>query len=437
MNVSLAKSWLKRHKLMIVWLMRLILGAIFVMSGLAKGLDIWGFVYKIEEYLEVWHFTQPQSLCLTAAIAISVSEFLGGLLLLCGCYRRAAVWLLTAMMAVMLPLTLYIYIASPVPDCGCFGDFWVISNGATFWKNVAITLGLIYLLAYNHKVKGIYTPYIQWMVMVVAAIYFLFVSLYGYMVQPMADFRSFPVGSSLLPEDDDDVYESSDVELIYSKDGVEATFNIDSLPDSTWTFVDRKVSGSGIPATDGAELAIYDDDDNDVTYDVIDNEGDQLVVTLPDYRRASPAYTYAINELQRYIALRGGSLVEITDFPRDLIDQWRDYSMSDYPIYRAESTVIKELVRGTMGVVYLRQGKIVGKCNLGMVDIAVMKDDELRGVDPLRQLMVCHREVWWCSSAILVAALLAIWVLQMIVDRVRRSHKAKEDKSCDESKKIV
>lgn len=432
MNVKTIFKALSAHKVSLVWSLRLLIGALFIISGAAKGLDIWGFVFKIEEYLQVWDIVEPRSLCLTAAIAIAGTEFVAGLLLLLGCYRRVSVWLLTAMMAVMLPLTLYIYIFSPVPDCGCFGDFWVISNAATFWKNVAITIALILLLVSNHKVEGIFRPYIQWIVLISGAIYFLFVSLYGYMVQPMVDFRSFPIGSPILADESEASTSciEENIRLIYTKNGEQKTFSIDSLPDSTWTFVDRQSDIDLSAGTTSAELTLYDDTDTDVTVDVIDTEAPQLIITLPEYRRASPAYTYTINELERYIARSGGSLIEITDFPSEMLDRWRDYSMADYPIYRAESTVIKELARGTMSVVYLRDGVVVGKLNLDAVDLTRLKAVEQAGGDPLSLLTAGHKSVWHIANAVLITALLLIWLTQLIVKTVRN-----RNKSCPDSKK--
>lgn len=40
----------------IVWGIRLLVGLLFVVSGVAKDIDLWGFVFKIEEYLRVWAF---------------------------------------------------------------------------------------------------------------------------------------------------------------------------------------------------------------------------------------------------------------------------------------------------------------------------------------------------------------------------------------------
>lgn len=61
-----------------VWIARLIIGGVFVVSGFAKADDLYGFIYKIEEYLEVWGWIQPRSLVLVGAMALSAMEFLLG-----------------------------------------------------------------------------------------------------------------------------------------------------------------------------------------------------------------------------------------------------------------------------------------------------------------------------------------------------------------------
>ena len=38
-----------RAFLWVVWGLRIVTGALFVMSGLVKVIDLWGFVFKIEE----------------------------------------------------------------------------------------------------------------------------------------------------------------------------------------------------------------------------------------------------------------------------------------------------------------------------------------------------------------------------------------------------
>lgn len=347
----------------IVWLLRVVIGTVFIVSGFAKADDLYGFIFKIEEYLDVWDLTQPRSLVLVGAMALSGAEFISGTMLLLGCYRRSAVWIMLLMMAGMLPLTAYIYFTDPVPDCGCFGDFIILSNGATFIKNIFITAGLIYLIKFNSKVKGLYGAYIQWLVMAVCAAYIIVIGLAGYFLQPLVDFRSFPVGSELITHEEDN--SDNDFEFIYEKDGEKKSFDVENLPDSSWTFIERKQIG-GLEK-DKTELVVLEDGEN-VTEEVIAVEGDQLLILIPDYSRADVSNTYLLNLLDSYIKSQGGSMMTLVAADAKDIEEWKDLSMADYPVYYAEPTTLKEMARGIMPAVYVRDGKILWKRTLPSID---------------------------------------------------------------------
>lgn len=354
-----------KTRIWLVWALRIIVGATFIMSGFVKSIDLWGFTFKIEEYFQAWNLEMPFSLYMMSAMAVSVGEFMLGAMLFVGSYRRSVTWLLLAVMAVMLPLTLYIYMVAPVADCGCFGDFWVISNGATFIKNIFLTAAVVCLIVYNKDVKGLYIPYLQWIPAVACGVYIIAVGLYGYNVQPLLDFRSFPVGTDLA-YGNAEIEDEAEFEFIYEKNGRQETFSDKELPDSTWTFVDRKlVSGS---IENRTELTVYDGG-TDVTSDVISDEGPQMLIVVPDRRRVNISYTYSINELQYCMDSIGGSLVEIAAMPEEDIARWRDLSMATYPIYQAEPTVLKELARGVAAAVYLKDGKILWKRSLPSIDV--------------------------------------------------------------------
>lgn len=368
--MALHRRWLR----VAVWVARVAVGLVFIVSGFAKAVDPWGFIYKIEEYLTLWGMTQPRSLVLTAAVLISGSEFVFGCMLAVGNYKRTAVWYLLAMMAVMLPLTGYIFLYDPVPDCGCFGDFLVVSNGMTFLKNIVITAALVYLAVYNRRVAGLFGAYVQWLTALICSVYILVIALMGYNIQPMVDFRSFAAGRSLVVDEGEE--DTEEVKFIYEKDGQRQTFDMDNLPDSTWTYVDRVAEQPvGHSATDFVVM----DGDQEVTADIINPEGEQLLVLIPEYERADVAYTYLINELNGYMLRRGGSLVEIVAADQSEIAQWTDLSMAEYPVYSAESTMLKEMARGTISVVGLRDGVIQWKRTASSIDqdvvAAGMNDD--------------------------------------------------------------
>lgn len=374
-------------------------------------IDPYGFIYKIEQYLAVWGWGVPESLVLVAAVGLSAVEFLAGLSLATGSYKRVSVWLLTATMAGMLPLSIYIAIADPVDDCGCFGDFVVISNGLTCLKNIVITAALIWLLRYNRKVRGLYWPYLQWMQMVIGGVYMAIIGIVGYHDQPLVDFRPYKVGMPLIAETDD-----PDISFVYERDGVRREFAADELPDSTWTYVDRMES-----VVDGSSLVIYDADDEDVT-DIVASDlsvGDVMLLLIPDVKKAGVANTYIINELNSYMNARGGSMLAFIGSDRDAAAEWIDMAMADYPVYLTESTAIKEIARGNMAVVYLHDGIVRWKHTLWAVG-ADMFETPLSS-DWLDNKMAIHgsRRFWNITSAVVVA-LIALWIISGSAVGLRR-----------------
>lgn len=338
----------------IVWLLRLAVGAVFIFSGFAKAVDPWGFIYKITEYLDVWHIEWVSRETVTVmAITLAAAEFTSGVLLLTGCLRRTVVWFMLLFMAFMLPLTLYIYLFDPVADCGCFGDALVISNSATFWKNVVITISLLYLARYNNKVATIYQPIVQWLVMVASVVLCIFIGIVGYNVQPLVDFRHYPVGGELVGDSE---YE---VKMIYEKDGTRQEFSVDQLPDCTWTYVGRTNHGPSLSSS----LAVYDGED-EVTADVIESAGPQLLLMVSNPGLHTKARSGMANALNAYIRNQGGSMIGIVAASGDGLEQWIAKAKPDYDVYSADDTTIKEIVRGNAGLVYIKDGRILWKRNL-------------------------------------------------------------------------
>lgn len=355
-----------------VWLLRIVVGAVFIISGISKSFDPWGFVFKIEEYLGVWGFDFSRSIVLVGAIALSVYEFVFGLMLAAGGLRRwAPRWLLLSML-VMLPLTGYILLNGDINDCGCFGDAYKISNEATFIKNIFLTIFLIYLCIYNRRAPGyVFAPYIQWIVGVISTIYIVFIALFGYLIQPLIDFRDYPEGLNLAEKVQSD-YDNDDTEyeFKYERDGVERIFTADSLPDESWTFVERITPVN--TDLDTSKLVIYDGED-DVTADVINPEGEQLLLIVPEPERIDASYSYYANELNSYLQKKGGDMIGLIGGGEKNIADWLDISMSEYPCYTVDDTTLKAMSRGTMSLIYLKDGIIQWKRSLSSIDFDTTK----------------------------------------------------------------
>lgn len=360
----------------ITWLARLIVGGVFTFSGFVKAIDPWGTIYKINDYLAVMQLDIWPNLVLVGAFALCAIEFLCGVFILLGCFRRSVAYLGVGIMAFMLPLTLWIAMSNPVADCGCFGDAFKISNWATFWKNVVLTVGIIWLAIYNRRCHWVVTPALQWLAFLASGIFITTVELFGYSSQPLLDFRPYQIGLPLVEENSTPNEEPSYV-YIYEKDGERKEFTIDDeLPDenSGWTFVDRKEmprdKQDDSSFISDRNLRIWSKDgEEDVTEEAVSQSGKELIIMMPDLSLVSPATTWKLNSLYEWSIKNDVEMAAVVSGSPEQIAIWEDLSMASYPIYTADDTQIKSVVRGNPGVVYLVDGVVEWKSTLSAINI--------------------------------------------------------------------
>ncbi len=374
-NAVKGETWCR----LLTTLMRLVVGGLFVFSGFTKAVDPWGTCYKITDYLNAMGMEQWGNTALFLAVALAALEFMVGIAIVVGAYRRSSVVIALLMMAVMTPVTLWLAITDAVPDCGCFGDALHLSNWATFFKNVLLILGLIYLLMFNKSLRGVYGPAVHWMVMAVSFAMVMAVAYYGYFVQPLIDYRPYPVGTRLASMDaagSEDENSEDDFIFIYSRDGVEQEFTIDSLPDEEdgWEYVTRyharRPQGKIIiqKGASPSSIAIMDDEGNDVTIDVLTRNRHMVLLLFPDLLQVGVVHSFALNELNDAALVADADVVALTPASAQEIEQWKDISMASYPIYNMDDSELKMIARGNPAVVYLEDGTIKWKRTLASLE---------------------------------------------------------------------
>lgn len=409
----------------IIWILRIVIGLTFIISGLSKMIDVWGFSYKIEQYLNVWGWDLTRQLIVIAAMSLSAIEFVVGVLLATGCYKRTSTWLSLAIMFVMLPLSAYIMLANPVDDCGCFGDFLKISNLSTFFKNIIITSGLLYLWKYNSSAKGLFNPHIQWLVGCISYVYIIVIGFIGYNVQPLIDFRPYKVGNALV----NNHLENTNYRFIYERDGIKKEFDIENLPDSTWTFIDRiELKENNILNNDtNNNIAITTFDGEDVTNEAISTTYNQLILLIPNIAHADISYSFLINEMDAYIANQGGELIGIfSNNDKSRIKEWSDLSLAQWPQFLADDTSIKEIARGKIAVVYTKNGIIQWKRTISSIPSDLFANSLTNNV--LDTLYINGEKQFINISIIFISTLFLILICNYLIIAVRHHFSRKNKK---------
>ena len=149
--------------------LRFVLALVFAFSGFVKAIDPMGTVHKLAEYSEVLGTMVHPALLLVGAWVLIGIEYVMGLALFFGMYRRFYLGLMIAFLTIATPFTYWLAVANPVSDCGCFGDAIVLTHWQTFGKNVVLLLMAVVVLVERRRVWRLISERTQWLVFVHSA----------------------------------------------------------------------------------------------------------------------------------------------------------------------------------------------------------------------------------------------------------------------------
>lgn len=344
---------------------RLLLAATFIFSGFVKANDPLGMVYKLEDYIHAmaW-FTLSDTFLLGCAVLLALFEFTLGIYLLFGIRRRLTASITVIFMVLMTLLTVYIVIANPVSDCGCFGDVLILSNGATLAKNIVLLATAILVFRYYRLQKEFFGEGLKWLVAFLTLCSIIGYAIYCIICQPVLDFRPYKIGTNLREAVASTSNQQFEVKIIYEKDGqtLELTAEDDD-PDDTWTYVETK----RIPKGDTKELAttdfyVEDADGEDVTEDILLADGYTFLLIIPNLRNADEGCVDKVNEVYDYTQDHDIGFYCLTSSATPSDQQyWSDHTGAEYSYHLAEERMLKTVVRGQPGLVLLLDGIIIKK----------------------------------------------------------------------------
>lgn len=399
-------------------LARYVLGGTFVFSGFVKAVDPLGSAYKFQDYFTAFGIPWLSGLALLFAVFLAWAELTLGVLMVLDVLRPIAVWGIAGFMAIFTPLTLYLAIANPVSDCGCFGDAVKLTNWETFAKNVVLSLFVVLLLLGGWKKQLHIEKQRRWSQIVgwgAIGLLALSPSLYALRHLPMIDFRPYRVGASFaegrsMPEGAPvDEYATT---FIYSKNGQQKEFTEENYPwdDSTWQFVDSKsvLISKGYEPPMG-NFRLTDSAGGDVTDSIM--LGDEYLVlgVAPFLEKINPHDIARWLQLVKTMQARGGAAVLATSSGPEAV---RSFSAqhNGVSIVTADERVLKTVVRANLGVVLVQQGVVLNKWQMRDVPIDSLAEGNLLARS-LRAQAKGFEEIlaWGIVISLLVVRL---WILE-------------------------
>ena len=324
---------------------RLVMAPTFILSGFVKAVDPLGTQYKLHDYLSAMHVgaAVPDFATLIASVALASVEFCIGIFLLFAIRRRLTSRVALLLMTVMTALTVWIYIADPVSDCGCFGDAIVLTNGQTLVKNIVLLCCAVIIWIWPRDMWQFISHANQWIVVNYSALFIFFTAGYALYDLPQFDFRPYHIGADL-------------------RDGWQRTMEGEDLPYGEF-FMDSTEEG-------------------DITEQVLNHEGYTFLLVSPHLEQADDGDIDRINEVYEYAEENSYLFYCLTASGEKTINRWRDITGAEYPFAQTDETTLKTVIRSNPGLVLMKDGKVIRKWSHNRLP------DEYQFDKPLEQLEI-------------------------------------------------
>ncbi|WP_430467654.1 BT_3928 family protein [Winogradskyella ouciana] len=352
----------------LVQISRILVGALFIISGFIKLNDPLGFSYKLQEYFgeDVLNMEFLIPYALLISVFVVVFEVVLGVFLLIGYKPKFTVYSLLAMIVFFTFLTFYSAYFDKVKDCGCFGDALKLTPWESFTKDV-ILLVLILILVYGLKhIKPIFTKLPTTVIALLSFIASLWFGYHVLMHLPAIDFRAYAIGKNIkeqmtIPEDaQKPILEYT---WTFKVNGEEQEF----VTNGSYPQVDGEYIGVETETIDEGYIPPIQDFsiesvDEDLTSHFLDVEN-LLIVAMYNISKAEEDGVVKLKAFTDKAMAKGYTVIGLTSSGEAEKQQVKQDHNLNFDFYLCDEKVIKTIVRSNPGIVILDKGTVVDKAH--------------------------------------------------------------------------
>lgn len=368
-----------------LWVVRIIVGLLFIFSGLVKANDPQGLANKMDEFFEVWNWHISHELSLTLSILMIGFEIIAGVAVLLGVAFRVFSFLLLLLTLFFTFLTAYVFYydvilhAPKIKDCGCFGDCIKISNSETFYKDIVLTLLVLILVIFRKYVRPVFSKYPSTALMVLTAFFAFGVQWYVLEHLPFYDCMPYKKGVNLWearqPKSGPGIFATEYATVMQYKNkktGETVDVPADKLGDfeyvwgdeATYEYLDRtdKLVRQGNDMPDIKDFFLTDYEGNDYTESVLKQPGYSFLLFVQNPGKARWDNIDELRELFATAQQNNMPAYVLTSGTREATEQWKQKAnLPGAEFLILDGVASKTAMRTNPGLIVLKDGVVMGK----------------------------------------------------------------------------
>lgn len=351
---------------LLVSLSRILVGGLFIFSGLIKLNDPMGFGFKLEDYFAPYvlnlEFLVPYALVI--AVFVVIFEVLLGVMVLLGVARKFTVWSLLLMIIFFTFLTFYSAYFNKVTDCGCFGDAIPLTPWESFTKDVILLVFILILFFGQKYITPLFAKASLKYILPAAILFCVFIAYQVLNHLPYIDFRAYKIGSNIQesmsfpPDAPKPLYEYSWKFNVEGQEKIVLTNG--AYPDVEGEFVDvetKKIRDGYLPPI--LDFSIETNDE--IVTDEILSIQKLIMVVVYNLERSNPNGFENIKKITDEAIEKGYTVIGISASIGKPIENLKATHNLNFDFYFCDQTVLKTIVRSNPGILELNAGTIKQK----------------------------------------------------------------------------
>ncbi|WP_313191080.1 BT_3928 family protein [Sphingobacterium sp.] len=363
----------------LLWIARILVGLLFIFSGLIKANDPMGFGYKLQEYFHVLNLGFLSDYATWIAIFLCAVEIILGGLLILGVAGKKVAWGLLLLIIFFTFLTFYSAFFEVVKSCGCFGDAIPLTPWQSFFKDLILLLLIVYIFVKRDQIKPFIRSLFTRNLLTALIILGSFgIGIYTYYFLPFIDFLPYKEGNNVPelmkapegaePDVFEHIYELKNKTTNETKKVTDKEYMGQKLwEDENWEVVGdpqtrliKKGYEVKIP-----DLIITDMDGTDRTEEVIQNPYYNFIVVSTDLKMMSPFDLAALDRVNTTIRDLSEDYniraVLATASSSDEVNYLNDQMDLVLETFYVDAVPLKSMVRANPGVMLMLNGTVVKK----------------------------------------------------------------------------
>ena len=352
-----------------LWLLRIIVGGLFIFSGLIKAIDPSGLRYKMDEFFEVWGMHGFSKFSLVLAILMIGFEIIAGVALLLGYAQRVFSALLLALIVFFTFLTAYVLFSGKIKECGCFGDCIKITPWQTFTKDIILLVMALVLFAFRNRMRPVLKTHFGTAAMILTVFFSFGIQVWALEHGPIVDCLPYKKGANLwqkMQPPPGCIPDSFSTVLVYEKDGVQKEFDANNFPwqDTTWKFVDNRTKlireGNCNPAV--KDFSLKDYDNNEHTEEILTAPGYTFLWFVRDPNKARTDHVNKLVGLARQAQRAGVPFYILSSANRETSEAFQQkHNLVGIDVLQVDGVASKTAMRTNPGLMLLKDGTVQEK----------------------------------------------------------------------------